>query len=111
MGRLVALSSFDAVTQLAEAYPLKVFPDAVGLPEEGRENLLPYATMVFNGFGPRNQLLEALVANAQTAQPWITASCQREALRPGGFGTQIWAAADAGKIPEDWAPLLAAKSA
>ncbi len=41
VGRLVALSSFDAVTQLAEAYPLKVFPDAVGLPEEGRENLLP----------------------------------------------------------------------
>jgi 4-methoxybenzoate monooxygenase (O-demethylating) len=104
--RLVALGSFDAVTQLAEAYPLKVFGDAVGLPEEGRENLLPYAALAFNAFGPRNQLLEAAMADAQAAQAWIAASCQREVLRPGGFGAQIWAAADAGKIPEEWAPLL-----
>src|SRR5690349_22889538 len=56
--RLVALGQFDAVTQLAETYSLKVFGDAVGLAEEGRENLLPYANMVFNAFGPRNKLLE-----------------------------------------------------
>jgi 4-methoxybenzoate monooxygenase (O-demethylating) len=106
VGRLVTLGSFDAVTQLAEVYPLKVFGDAVGLPEEGRENLLPYANMVFNAFGPRNQLLAAAMADAQPVQQWITASCSREALRPGSFGAQIWAAVDAGKIPEEWAPLL-----
>jgi hypothetical protein len=33
-------------------------------------------------------------------------NCRREALRPGGFGAQIWAVADAGKIPEEWAALL-----
>ena len=104
--RLAALGSFDAVTQLAEVYPLKVFGDAVGLAEEGRENLLPYANMVFNAFGPRNQLFEDAMANAQAVQQWIMASCQREALRPGGFGVQIWAATDVGKIPEEWAPLL-----
>lgn len=104
--QLVALGSFDAVSQLAEVYPLKVFGDAVGLPEEGREHLLPYANMVFNAFGPRNQLLEAAMARAQVVQPEIAASCAREALRPGGFGAQIWAAVDAGKIPAEWAPLL-----
>jgi 4-methoxybenzoate monooxygenase (O-demethylating) len=104
--QLAALGSFDAVTQLAEVYPLKVFGDAVGLPEEGRENLLPYANMVFNAFGPRNQLFEAAMAKAQAVQPWIAASCRREALRPGGIGAQIWEAVDAGKIPEEWAPLL-----
>ena len=104
--QLVALGSFDAVSQLAEVYPLKVFGDAVGLPEEGREHLLPYANMVFNAFGPRNQLLEAAMARAQVVQPEIAASCVREALRPGGFGAQIWAAVDAGKIPAEWAPLL-----
>ena len=104
--RLAALGSIDAVTQLAEVYSLKVFGDAVGLSEEGRENLLPYANMVFNAFGPRNQLLEAAMADAQVVQQWIAASCRREALRPGSFGAQIWAAADAGKIPEEWAPLL-----
>lgn len=104
--RLIAFGSFDAVTQLAEVYPLKVFGDAVGLPQEGREHLLPYANMVFNGFGPRNQLLADAMADAQVVLPWITDNCRREALRSGSFGAQIWAAVDAGKIPEEWAPLL-----
>lgn len=104
--RLVSLSSFDAISQLAEVYPLKVFGDAVGVPEEGREHLLPYANMVFNAFGPRNQLLENAMAKAQVVQPWIAASCAREALRPGSFGAQIWAAVDKGKVPQEWAPLL-----
>ncbi len=104
--RLAALGSFDAVTQLAEVYPLKVFGDAVGLPDEGRENLLPYANMVFNAFGPRNKLLAEAMADAQPVQQWIAANSRREVLRPGSFGAQIWAAVDAGKIPEEWAPLL-----
>jgi 4-methoxybenzoate monooxygenase (O-demethylating) len=104
--RLVSLGSFDAVSQLAEAYPLKVFGDAVGVPEEGRENLLPYANMVFNAFGPRNELLESAMSKAQVVQPWIAASCAREALRPGSFGAQIWAEVDKGKVPTEWAPLL-----
>jgi len=33
---------------LAEAFPMSVFPDAMGLKQEGRENLLPYAGLVFN---------------------------------------------------------------
>jgi cytochrome P450 len=104
--RLVALGSFDAVTQLAEVYPIKVFGDAVGLPEEGREVLLAYGNMAFNAFGPRNQLLEASMVNGQAIQQWIGEHCKRESLRQGGWGRQIWAAADEGKIPEDWAALL-----
>src|SRR5579864_2988869 len=43
---LLERRSFDAVADLAEAYPLSVFPDAMGLKEEGREHLLPYAGLV-----------------------------------------------------------------
>lgn len=106
VNRLIALGSFDAVTQLAEAYPLKVFADAVGLPAEGRENLMPYANMVFNGFGPRNQLLADAMAKAQEVQQWIMNSCKRESLRPDSIGAKIWQAADNGKIAQEWAPLL-----
>src|SRR5882757_1563203 len=53
---LLARKSFDAIADLAEAYPMSVFPDAMGLKQEGRENLLPYAGLVFNAFGPPNQL-------------------------------------------------------
>ena len=62
--------------------------------------------MVFNAFGPRNELLAAAMANAQPVQQWIMDTCRREALRPGSFGARIWEAVDAGKIPEEWAPLL-----
>ena len=43
---------FDAVTDLAEVFPLRVFPDAVGIGAEGRENLLPYGDFAFTAFGP-----------------------------------------------------------
>ncbi|MGC1560436.1 MAG: cytochrome P450, partial [Bradyrhizobium sp.] len=35
IARLVEKREFDGVADLAEAYPLKVFPDAVGISEEG----------------------------------------------------------------------------
>ena len=38
---LLQRGSFDAVPDLAEAYPLAVFPDAVGMPRENRRFLLP----------------------------------------------------------------------
>ena len=50
---LAARGTFDAVPDLAQAYPMRVFPDAVGLRPDGRENLLTYGTMVFNAFWAR----------------------------------------------------------
>ena len=47
----------DAVPALAEAFPLRVFPDAVGIAREGREHLLPYGDHLFNAFGPANDLV------------------------------------------------------
>ena len=104
--RLAALGSFDAVSQLAEVYPIKVFGDAVGLTEEGRQHLLAYGNLAFNAFGPRNQLLADSMATARVAQQWVIDNCRREALGPNGFGAQIWAVADTGKISEEWAALL-----
>src|SRR6202166_1594809 len=96
IAQLVEQREFDGVADLAEAYPLKVFPDAVGISEEGRENLLPYGTMVFNSFGPRNDLFNKAMANAGPVRDWIMSKCSRAALAPGGLGMQIFAAVDAG---------------
>ena len=49
--RLLAMRRIEAVKDLAECFPLKVFPDAVGLEAEGRDNLLLYGDMVFNALG------------------------------------------------------------
>jgi len=96
----------DGVKQLAEAFPLSVFPDAVGLVREGRENLLPYGNMVFNAFGPHNQLLEDAMASVAPAIAWISAQCRREALSIDGIGAQIYAEADAGHVTHEEAALL-----
>jgi 4-methoxybenzoate monooxygenase (O-demethylating) len=103
---LVARRQVDAITDIAEAYPLSVFPKAVGLDRDGVENLLPYGAMVFNAFGPRNAHFEAVMAKAAKVVPWINAQCAREALSPMGLGAIIWAAVDTGEITAEEAPLL-----
>jgi hypothetical protein len=106
IAQLVEQGEFDGVADLAEAYPLKVFPDAVGISEEGRENLMPYGTMVFNSFGPRNDLFNKAMANAGPVRDWIMSRCSRAALAQGGLGLQIFAAVDAGELTEDEAGML-----
>jgi 4-methoxybenzoate monooxygenase (O-demethylating) len=83
-----------------------VFPDAVGISEEGRDNLLPYGSMVFNSFGPRNDLFNQAMANAGPVRDWIMSKCSRAALAPGGLGMQIFEAVDAGELTEDEAGML-----
>lgn len=97
---------FDAVPAIAEAFPLRVFPDAVGLPAAGRENLLPYGDLLFNAFGPRNALLEAKLPRLGELSAWVNAQCARAALAADGFGADIWAAADRGDITPEQAPLV-----
>ena len=106
VARLVESREFDGVADLAEAYPLRVFPNAVGISDEGRENLLPYGSMVFNSFGPRNDLFNAAMANAGPVRDWIMSKCSRAALKPGGLGMQIFDAVDSGELSEDEAGML-----
>jgi cytochrome P450 len=103
---LVERREFDGIADLAEAYPLKVFPDAVGISNEGRENLLPYGNMVFNSFGPRNNLFDKAMANAGPVRDWIMSKCSRAALAPDGLGMQIFAAVDSGELTETEAGML-----
>jgi 4-methoxybenzoate monooxygenase (O-demethylating) len=103
---LLARGTFDAVKDLAEAYPLRVFPDAVGIQEEGREHLLPYGDHLFNAFGPDNHLVEKGKSRLPKVGGWVNAQCAREMLRPGGLGAQIWEAADRGDITHEQSPLI-----
>jgi 4-methoxybenzoate monooxygenase (O-demethylating) len=103
---LLDRKSFDAIPDLAEAYPLSIFPDALGLKPEGRENLLPYAGLVFNAFGPPNKLRQDAIERSMPHQAYVAEQCQRENLAPGGFGACIHAHVDSGNITAAEAPLL-----
>jgi 4-methoxybenzoate monooxygenase (O-demethylating) len=103
---LLQRRTIDAIPDLAEAYPLSVFPDAVGLRPQGREHLLAYAGVVFNAFGPPNELRQTAIERSAPHQAYVAAQCQRKNLAPGGFGASVHAFSDTGEITPDEAPLL-----
>jgi cytochrome P450 len=87
-------------------YPLKVMGDAVGVPLEGRECLLPFSNMLFNSFGPENDVFRRSIAASERVVKQLFARCERASLSPHGFGAQIFQAADEGRISPDKAPAL-----
>jgi 4-methoxybenzoate monooxygenase (O-demethylating) len=102
----------DAVTDIAQVFPLRVFPDAVGISEDCRENLLAYGDHVFNAFGPSNDLVAKGMSRIAAISSWVNSQCARDSLAttlPDGhptFGAQIWAAADRGDITYQQAPMI-----
>ncbi|KHD77003.1 cytochrome P450 [Actinoplanes utahensis] len=96
----------DVVPALAEAFPLRVFPGAVGIPADGRENLLPYGDHLFNAFGPPNDLVAAGAGRIAGLSAWVNGQCARDRLAPDGFGAAVWAAADRGDLTHEQAPLV-----
>ncbi|MFI5624004.1 cytochrome P450 [Nocardioides sp. NPDC051685] len=108
--KLLDLQEFDAHTDLAEAYPLRVIPDAImGARPYGRENLLRYSVWLFESMGPKTprakQVLES-VENIQGALAWVTESTKRENVSPGSFGAMLWEAVDQGLLTADEAGLM-----
>jgi 4-methoxybenzoate monooxygenase (O-demethylating) len=97
---LVTRKQFDAVRDLAEVYPISVFPDVIGLKENGRENLLPYAAATFNAFGPRNALFENAHREAAAAVVWVNEACRRDSLKAGGWGMAVYEAVERGECTE-----------
>ncbi|MEU2350997.1 cytochrome P450 [Modestobacter sp. NPDC049651] len=103
---LAAGPEFDVVPALAQVFPLRVFPDAVGIGQSGRENLLPYGDHAFNAFGPANDLVAKGEPRVAELSGWVGEQCRREALSDDGFGAAIWAMADRGEVTPEQAPLM-----
>jgi cytochrome P450 len=100
LDRVLRDCTIDAQKEIAVAYPLKVFGDAIGVTPENRENLILYGDMAFNNFGPINALREAANKKCEEARivPWIMEQTQRGALRPGSLGEKFHQLAEDGLI-------------
>lgn len=103
---LLDAGTVDGVRDIAEVFPLTVFPDAVGLDPAVCPHLLTYGDLVFNSGGPPNELFTRALSRAEPAIAAIAAQTRRERLREDGIGARIWDAVDAGTLPADEAPLL-----
>jgi cytochrome P450 len=96
----------DGHLDLAKAYILKVFPDALGLGEEGRENLVRFGHVGFNAFGPDNEVLRQSIDSSADALGWIEENLDRRLLADDGIAAMLFAAADHGEITQEEAKLL-----
>lgn len=96
----------DGHLDLAKEYVLRVFPDALGLPKEQRDNLVRFGLTQFNAFGPDNDLLRESLAESVDVFDWIEEKVQRDAITPTGLAAKLYLAADEGKITVEEVKLL-----
>ena len=82
---LLARGSFDAIADLAEAYPLSVFPDAMGLKQEGREHLLPYA-----GWSSTRSARRTSSPGCDRALGAASGLCRRTVPAPQSGARRVW---------------------
>jgi cytochrome P450 len=91
---LVDRGSFDAVKDLTQAYPLSVACDFIGFPHEDRHQLLPWATAVFDFFGPPNERCRAAEATTREAFGYAFNPELPRRILPGSAGAEIFAAVE-----------------
>lgn len=104
--RLVARGSFDAATELAHHLPLTVVSNLVGLPEEGREQMLVWASEMFNCFGPRNERTVSAMPVLEQMMRYATTQAVRGKLKPGSWAEALHDAADRGDVPHETLPVM-----
>jgi 4-methoxybenzoate monooxygenase (O-demethylating) len=96
----------DGHTDLAKAYVLKVFPDAIGLGDQNREMLIRFGHAQFNMFGPKNEIYRRSMDEAAEVFEWVAVNCKRDAVQPGGICMSMYEAADAGDVTQEEAEVL-----
>ena len=101
--------SFDAVDDLARAFPVAIVLDLVGLPEQdGRDKVLQWADAAFSASAPMSDRTMASFPLLQDQLAYLS-GISRDDLAPGSMGRAMDEAADAGRIPQEaCVPLMSA---
>jgi 4-methoxybenzoate monooxygenase (O-demethylating) len=88
VARLAHGEPFEAMTDLANAYPLQMFSEIFGLPDEHRDSMLRGARIVWNP-PSRTGFPDSAPADAGPSPEWILKLCGVDAFLPGGMGGEI----------------------
>lgn len=86
--RLVAQQTFDAVTELAHHLPVNIVSEMVGLPEEGRANMLDWASASFDSMGSYNERARKAEPKRAEALEYVR-NIPRDKLLPGSWGDTL----------------------
>lgn len=104
--RVVAQGSFNAAADLAHHLPLAIVSNLIGLPEEGRERMLVWASEMFNCFGPRNERTVSAFRVLEEMVGYASTQAVRGKLKPGGWAEALHDAADRGEVPREAVPVM-----
>jgi cytochrome P450 len=97
--RVAEAGAFDGVCELAWHLPLAVVRRLVGLPEEGRDRMLEWGSAGFNSGGPLNERSRAGLMLRLEMVEYLNTQAVPGKLTPGGWGAQLYEAAERGEIP------------
>lgn len=105
--RAVQRGSFDAVADLARHLPLTVVSKYVGLPEEGRAQMLAWAEAGFNCFGPlEKERTEAGFPIVEGLMGYLRDESLPAKLRDGSWGRRLFDAGARGEVAESRCPVM-----
>lgn len=96
--RLVEQGVFDGATDLAQYLPLLIVSRLVGLPEDGRQNMLEWAAATFNVLGPMNARAEAAVPKFMEMMHYIAERAGPSMVVPESWAARIYGFAQSGVI-------------
>ena len=103
---LVGRGSFDGMRDFARVLPLTVVTELVGLPDDGRENMLVWAAASFDILGVQNERGRQGIETIKEMRHWIATKATRDRLKQGSWTARISEMAERGEIPPSFAPQL-----
>lgn len=103
--KLLQQDSFDGMKDFSQYLPVTIVSFLVGLPEEGREQMLDWAAASFNALGPMNERGQASIPSLMQGAQYV-AELDRTDLVPDGWAAALYLAADKGDIALDEATRL-----
>jgi len=103
---LVARRSFDGIADLARVLPLTIVTRLVGLPEDGRDNMLNWAAAAFDIIGVQNERGRNGIESIKEMRHWINTSATPARLKANSWTARIHDLVKTGAIAAEIAPLL-----
>ena len=104
---LVRRDRFDAVADLAQVLPLTIVRTLVGLPQEGRDNMLTWGAAAFDALGPDGERTSAAIRIVGDEIAFATDPSLPGRMEPGGWGARIFDSVERGAItPQQGSALV-----
>ena len=103
---LVEKGEFDGVAELAHHLPVSIISWLVGIPEEGRQNMLKWSAAGINLIGPMNELSKRDLLITKEIVQFAQSMTNRQNVVPGSWADGIFDAVDEGLIEPEMAPML-----